>query len=614
MREDLLSYYERELTFLRQMGAEFAQRYPKIASRLVMEPDRCEDPHTERLLEAFAFLAARVHLKVDDEFPEITTALLDVVYPHYLRPIPSMSVVEFHIDPDQGKLSTSLPIAKHSMLYSRAQVDGVACKFQTCYDTLLWPVTIAEAQWKTPDRLQPAIKATDAVGALRLVVRCLPDVSLQKLGMQSLRFYLNGESNLTHTLYELLCNNCAQILVRDPAARPGTPPASIDPQCVRALGFDEHEAMLPYPKRSFAGYRLLQEYFTFPEKFLFFELTGLEQLSARGFKEQVEIIFLISKFERAERQQILELGVSSSTFRLNCTPVINLFPQVAEPILLDQTRYEYPVVPDARRSFATEVFSVDSVVCSSADTREVVDFAPFYSYRHQGGREKQQTFWHATRRSADFREDQRTDVYLSLVDSSGRRRKPDADTITVRCTCTNSNLPARLPFGAESGDFELEGVAAVRKIACLRKPTAAQQPPTGKRALWNLISHLSLNYLSLAEDGRDAFQGILRLYNFSGARHVDSQIEGITALSSSRHFARVASDGGMSSARGAQVRMDLDEEQFVGGGVYLFASVLEHFLGMYVSMNSFTQLTASTPQRKGVLREWPPRAGRSILV
>ena len=611
MREDLLAYYESELTFLRQMGAEFAAKYPKIASRLALEPDRCEDPHTERLLEGFAFLAARVHLKIDDEFPEITTALLDVVYPHYLRPIPSMSVVEFHLDPEQGKLSTSLAIPGKSMLYSRAQVSGATCKFQTCYDTLLWPVVVAEAQWGTPDRLKPAIKVSEAVGAIRLVVRCLPDVTFQKLGMRSIRFYLNGESNLTHTLYELLCNNCIQILLRDPA-RPAIPPVVLSPENLRAVGFEENEAMLPYPRRSFSGYRLLQEYFTFPDKFLFFDLDGLEQLSPIGFSDQVEIVFLISKFDRADRQQVLELGVSVSTFRLNCSPIVNLFPQTAEPILLNQTRYEYPVVPDVRRSFANEIFSIDSVVCTSAQTRDIVEFSPFFSYRHSRG--KQQGFWHATRRDAHVRDDQRTDMFLSLVDVSGRPLQPEADTVTVRCTCTNSNLPARLPFGNESGDFELEGAASIRKIVALRKPSSTLRPPTGKRALWNLVSHLSLNYLSLVEDGKEGLQQILHLYNFSDSVHLKSQIAGINALSSSRHFARVVSEAGMTSARGTQVRIELDEEQFVGGGVYLFASVLEHFMGLYVSMNSFTQLIASTIQRKDVLKEWPPRAGRSILV
>lgn len=614
MREELLGYYERELTFLRQVGAEFAQKYPKIAGRLQLEPDRCEDPHTERLLEAFAFLAARVHLKVDDEFPEITTALLEILYPHYLRPLPSMSVVELQLDPEQGKVSTSLTVPRGSTLYSRAQLDGTACKFRSCYETVLWPLTVAEAQWRTVDRLQPPVKASEAVGAIRVLIKCMPDVVLSKLGIQSLRFYLNGESNLVHTLYELLCNNCFEILVRDPAAKRGASTFSLMPQNLVPVGFAESEAMLPYPRRSFAGYRLLQEYFTFPEKFFFFDVKGLDQLSLPGFKNQAELIFLISRFERADRQQMLEVGLSASTFRLNCTPIVNLFSQPAEPILLEQTKPEYHVKPDVRRAFTTEIFSIDRVVSSSPQSQDVITYEPFYAFRHAASREKKQTFWHATRRASAVREDGRTDVYISLVDVSGRHVKPDADTLTVGTTCTNAGLPSRLPFGTDSGDFELEGISAVRKILALRKPTATLRPPTGKAALWRLISHLSLNYLSLVEEGKEAFQQILQLYNFSDSVHLQSQIAGIASLDSSRHFARVVSDFGVTSARGTRVQLQLDEEQFVGGGVYLFASVIEHFLGMYVSMNSFSQLVASTTQRKEVLREWPPRAGRSILL
>jgi type VI secretion system protein ImpG len=614
MREELLAYYESELTFLRQTAAQFAEKYPKIASRLVLEPDRCEDPHMERLLEAFAFLAARVHLKVDDDFPEITTALLDVIYPHFLRPIPSMSIAQFHLDSEQGKVSTELTIPRGSLLYSKARLEGTACKFHTCYDTVLWPVVVAEAQWTTPDRLQPVVKAPDAVGAIRIILRCLPDVSWDKLDMRSLRFYLNGESSLTHTLYELLDNNCVRILLRAPGTRPAqTTTLTLTPKNLRPVGFLENEAILPYPRRSFSGYRLLQEYFTFPEKFLFFELTGLEEVARHGFKNDVEIIFLISGFERSDRKQILEMGVSDSTFRLSCSPIINLFPLTAEPILLDQTRHEYHVIPDVRRQAAMEVFSVDSVVCTNPGSRATVDFEPFYSYRHASGREKKKTFWHATRRGG-IRDDERSEVFLSLVDVSGRPADPASDTITVRCTCTNSNLPARLPFGSESGDYELEGISTIRKIVSLRKPTATLHPPLGKGTLWRLISHLSLNYLSLVEDGKDALQQILHLYNFSEAVHLQGQISGITSLASSQHFARIPSELGITSARGMQVQIQLDEEQFVGGGVYLFASVLEHFLGMYASMNSFTQLVASTAQRKEVLKEWPPRAGRSILI
>jgi len=341
VRDELLTYYERELTYLRQMGADFAEKYPKVASRLLLEPSRCEDPHVERLIEAAAFLAARVHLKIDDEFPEITEALLTVLYPHYIRPIPSMSVVQFHLDPEQGKLSGGLRIPRGSMLYS-GSVEGHACKFRTCYDTTLWPLSITGAQWLTPDRLKPAIKAADAVAALRVEVNCLPDADFAQMGLHSLRFYLNGESNLVHTLYELLCNNCTQILIRDLTPNSRKPPVVLPARHLRAVGFADEEALLPFPRHSFSGYRLLQEYFTFPEKFFFLDVTGLSALDKAGFGPRVEMVFLISSFERAERTQMLELNVSAKTLSLGCSPVINLFSLSAEPILLDQTDFEYP--------------------------------------------------------------------------------------------------------------------------------------------------------------------------------------------------------------------------------------------------------------------------------
>jgi type VI secretion system protein ImpG len=608
MRDDLLDYYERELTFLRQMGAEFAAKYPKVASRLLLEPDRCEDPHVERMVEAFAFLAARVHLKIDDEFPEITEALLGILYPHYIRPVPSMSVVEFHLDPEQGKLTTGLKIPRGSLLYSRP-VDGVPCRFRTCYDTTLWPVTVAEAQWRTPDRIQQ-LKAPEAAAVLRAELRCLSDVAFSKLDMGSLRFYLNGESNLTHTLYELLLNNCTGIVLRDPAKPQRA--VRLGPKSLRAAGFAEDEAMLPYSRRSFTGYRLLQEYFAFPEKFLFLEVDGLEQLA--GFDKSVEILFLISEFERADRQQMLELGVSAKTLRPDCAPIVNLFEHTAEPILVDQLRHEYPVVPDVRRRRALEIFSIDEVVSANPRTQEVIRYEPFYSYRHATVSEKKHTFWHATRRASGKRGDEGTDMYLTLVDLEGLAARPGADAVTVRCTCTNRDLPSRLPFGSETGDFELDGTPSVTRIVTLKKPTPTLRPPVGKSALWRLISQLSLNYLSLVSEGKEALQEILRLYNFTDSVYLEKQIQGIRELASRRHFARVVSEGGIAFVRGTKVEVLFDEEQFVGGGVYLFASVLEHFLGRYVSMNSFSQLAARTLQRKEALREWPPRAGEAILL
>jgi type VI secretion system protein ImpG len=615
VRDDLLYYYERELQFLRRMGAEFAEAYPKVASRLQLEPSKCEDPHVERLLEAFAFLAARVHLKIDDDFPEISDALLSIVYPHYIRPIPSMTLVEFELDPEQGKLTTGLRIPRDSLLYSRP-VGGTPCKFRTCFDTTLWPLTVGSAQWTTPDRLRPPIRASDAVAALRVELRCLPDVTFAKLELDTLRIHLSGDANVVYTLYELLGNNCVRIIARDPAAGAKGRAITLPAGALEPAGFGDDDGMLPYPRRSFVGYRMLQEYFTFPEKFLFFDLSGFAELKAAGFGDRVELIFLISPFERADRRAMLETGVNERTIRLGCTPAINLFPQTSEPILVTQRQHEYLLIPDARRRHATAIFSVDDVVGVTPGASEPLAFEPFYSHRHGNGGsgQRSQVFWHAQRRTSGWRTDGATDVFLSLVDLSQRPVYPDVDAITARLTCFNADLPSRLPFGGDGGDFQLQDGGPIRRITALIKPTEVIQPPLGRSQLWRLISQLSLNYLSITEGGVEALREILRLHNFAESAAGEKQIQGITNVRSVPAYSRVMAEHGLSFARGRRVEIELDEEQFAGSSVYLLASVLERFLGLYASINSFSVLVARTKQRKDVLRAWPPRAGWKALL
>lgn len=352
----------------------------------------------------------------------------------------------------------------------------------------------------------------------------------------------------------------------------------------------------------------------FREKFLFFELNNLEQALQSIPGGRAEIIFLITPFEAEQRQQRLSVGVTAKSVLLGCSPIINLFPQVAEPIMLTQRRSEYPIVPDARRRMATEIFSVDEVVSIDPVTRETTRYDQFYSYRHRSMREEQQTFWYSKRRPSSRKGDDGSEVSLFLVDLSMRTCLPDSQAITAHCTCTNRDILARLPFGNASGDFEVEGIGSIKGAIALRKPSSTLRPPMGRDALWRLISHLSLNYLSIVEDGKDALQEVLRLYNFSDSADVDKQIGGIAGLGSKRHFARINSEIGIAFARGTQVQMEFDEEDFAGSGVYLFATVIEHFLGLYASLNSFSQLVVKTRQRREVLKQWPPRAGNAILM
>lgn len=603
MHDELLTYFERELTFLRQMGAEFAAKYPKIAGRLLLEADKCEDPHVERLIQAFALLAARIHHKIDDEFPEITESILGVLYPHYLAPVPSMSIVQFVLDPDQGKLTSGHHIKRNAPLYSQP-VGGVPCRFQTCYPVTLWPLEVVSVRSEAPDRYGPVSKAA---AAIRLELRCLGGATFAQLDLDQIRFFLSGESHLVYPLYELLLNNTCQVQLRPGAEKQGLQPIVLSSECLRPVGFGPDEGMLPYTPRSFLGYRLLQEYFSLPEKFLFVDLCGVERAVRAGFGERMEVVIFLDRLPRFEQPLRPEM------FRLGCTPIVNLFDQIAEPIRVSHAQTEYRVLADVRRQTATEVYTIDTVTCASPDLEAPVHIAPFYSFK-QAAAERQQAFWYASRRPSPRKGDTGTEVYLSLVDLKFRPAVPAAETVTVHTMCTNRDLPSKLPFGGDRGDFQLEGAAPLSRIRCLIKPSETLRPPLRRGAQWRLISHLTLNYLSVAENGREALQEILRLYDFSDSPVIQQQIAGISNVSSRRIVGRPPSMPWNGFCRGMEVTIEFDEQKYVGSGVFLLASVLERFLGLYASINSFTQLVAKIQQREEPLKQWPPRAGEQILL
>jgi len=620
MSEELLPYYEKELTFLRQLGAEFADKYPKIAGRLLLEADKCEDPHVERLIEAFAFLAGRIHRKLDDELPEITESFLGVLYPHYLAPIPSTSIVQFNLDAGQAKLQTGQTIQRGSTLSSRP-VDGTPCRFRTCYPITIWPIEVTAAGFEAPAGM--GMQTQDTRTVLRLALRTTGGVPFSSLfeklpegeqrGFDRLRFYLQGEGQLVYALYELLFVNTLKVeLQPGDAKRKRAGRISLSPDCLRQVGFERDEGVLSYSDRSFLAYRLLHEYFSFPEKYLFFDLCELAKAAGPGFGDSMEVLI---HFNRDFAQ---EKGVTPQTFRLNCTPIVNLFRQVAEPIRITHTKTEYRVVPDVGRQSATEVYSIDSVTSSASYNEKPIPFQPFYSFKHGVDRESQRTFWHANRRPSARKDDSGTEVYLSLVDLGFNPSSPGVETLSVIATCTNRDLPSRLPFGNPEGDFQLEGPGLFTSIRCLKKPTPTLRPPMRRATQWRLISHLSLNYLSLieneGENGPEALREILRIYDFTDSSATRRQITGIARISARRVFRSIPSPLGASFVRGIEVKLELDEQQYVGSGAFLMAAVLERFLALYTSINSFVQTVATTQQREGEFKRWPPRAGEQIVL
>jgi type VI secretion system protein ImpG len=617
MSEALYPYYERELLFIRQLGQEFAKQYPGAAGRLLLEPNRSTDPHVERLIESFALLAGRVHHKLDDEFPELTDALLGILYPHYLAPIPSMAMIQFDLDPGRAQLPNGFLIERGSRLHTQP-VGDMPCKFRTGYPVTLWPLELASARMQPPPFPPPLKPPPKAVAALRLQLNCQADMQFPALSLDKLRFFLFGENLLIANLYEVIFNNVIQVVFRPLDDAQATPLVMSPAECLFQVGFERSEGLLPFPERSFLGYRLLTETFTFPLKYCFLDLGGWKRVAQAGFKKKVEVILYLNRTMTS-----LEQGVDTQTFRLGCTPIINLFDQVAEPIPVTHTRYEYRIVPDVAHPLGIEVYSVDSVTSADPTQAELVEYQPFYSFRHGVSREAQQSFWYTSRQLSTHEGDRGTDVLLHLVDLGFNPRVPPESVLVVRTTCTNRDLPSQLQRAGEELHFELEMAAPLMRVRCLRSPTTPLRPPLRRGAQWRLISHLALNHLSITDpvEGKNALQEILKLYDFSdpGAGQqmgaiIQQVIEGILSVSSRRVVGRTGSEIASGFSRGVEVTVELDEQKYVGSGAFLFSCVLERFLGLYASINSFTQLAVKTKQREGYLKKWPPRAGDLQLL
>lgn len=642
MRDRLLGYYERELRFIRRLAAEFATRYPAVAGQLLLEPDKCEDPHVERLIEAFAMLTARVQLRLDDEFPQLTEALLNALHPHYLAPVPSATIVQFAADPDRAEATTGIRVPRHALLHARP-VGGVRCRFRTAYPVTLWPVELTGADVVPLGRGQAGLPAGTAA-ALRLSLRTLRAQNFRDLPLGALRFFLDGEPSLVHGLYELLLRNPLGVLVRPAgaggrtgrgktgdAAGAGESTAHLDaapvlrgPECVQPVGFAADEGLLEDAAAAHLGHRLLQEYFCFPDKLQFVDVGGLDEAALAGVGETLELLVLLDHLPLEIADQ-----VGPENFQLGCAPAVNLFPHQCDPIPLQQTISEYQVTPDVHAALAYEVVAVREVESlKSGPGAAVRAYRPFYALRHGDPRDGERAFWHAGRRPSRQANDAGTEVFLTLVDPDGRPlAEPPVETLSVQALCSNRDLPAHLPLGDQRGDFQIEGRPGVTRVRALRRPTAPLRAVEPAEQQWRLLSLLQLNYLSLlgppaaAEDGGAggladpvALRELLSLLDFARTAATRQRIAGLTGVRARRVLRRVTADGQRVFARGLEVTVELDETKFAGSGVYLFASLLERFLGLYATINSFTQTVAVVRQREGVLKRWPPRAGDMQLL
>ena len=613
--EDLLPYYERELGFLRRYSREFAERYPKIAGRLLMGGEVCEDPHIERMIQSFALLNSRVAKRIDDDYPEFTEALFDVMYPHYLRPFPSCSIARMDYAAAASQLTTATEIARGTELDTRP-VNGVACTFRTAYPVTVAPVALTEASFApiidAPDSVMLPPDATSSIGIGIGVTSS--QVTLAQLNLEALRVFIDGEPSFCAALRDALFMRTVKAWVEPDGGGRWIP---LERAPVKPVGYAKDDALIRFSARSHPAYRLLTEYFCFPEKFNFFDLdlAALRTALPAGCKRFT--LHLALSGVRTDSNTARMLGtMSTNNLLLGCTPVVNLFRQHGEPIRVTHTTASYPVLADARRAYAFEVQSIDSVklVRQTPQGESVVEFRPFYSLRHGETPEQHGHYWIMRRDELVARKSPGYETEISIVDIDFDPAAVETDTLSLELTCTNRDLPASLTYGMRGGDLFLEGGSSVRAITFLRRPTLSQRFERGRGAHWRLISHLSLNHLSLAGSGVAAFQEMLTLYDLPRSPISQRQIRGIAAIDSKPANAWLPGNPFACLVRGIEVRLTIDEEAFVGSGIHAFAHVIECFLGLYVHANSFAQLVIVSRKTGEEIWRCAPRSGDLSLV
>ncbi len=621
----LLRLYETELAYLRDMGTEFSREFPKVARRLDLGSLEVADPYVERLLEGFAFLTARIQLKMESEFPTFTQSLLHMVYPHYAAPTPSMAVVRLAPDAALRAMPQGARLPRGTELRSLLGTeDQTNCEFRTAHDVHLLPIEVSEAEYIASPAALAAFRLYEQRGvkaAIRLRLRALGEAGFSKIALASLPMFLGGPEGARARLYEQLLANVTAIYVR-PAERPLPWQERLPASALRGLGFEAGEALLPPAPQSFDGYRLLQEYFAMPERFLFMELTGLAPAARRCTGHELDIIILLNRAEPS-----LAAGFGPDNLCLFCTPAINLFARRSDRVNIAAGEAEQLVVPDRMRPLDYEVFSVEGIEGYAADGSAPQPFLPFYACNDLSRNPDHRSYYMLRRqpRLLSSRSRQRGprssylghDMLVSLVDPEAAPYRHELRQLGLDLLCTNRDLPLSMPTGKQHTDFTLVVSAPVASVRCVVGPTAPR-PCRGDGAYaWRFISHLGLNYLSLTDTdalhGAAALRELLGLY-VPGADGVAArQLEGLLSVHATPIVRRIPGAGPVTAGRGLEVTLTIDEAPFGGAGGVLLAAVLDAFFAKYVSINGFIETVMKDADRVEVMR-WPMRTGlRSTL-
>ncbi len=620
MNPKFLRYYNQELQHLREVGGEFAKEYPKIAGRIGLEEFDCADPYVERLLEGFAFLAARIQMKIESEFPRFTQHLSELIYPHFLAPTPSMMVAQLRADLNNPAMNNGFVVPRGTPL--RAIVldqDATACEYRTGQALELWPIQLLEAKFFTLSGAQAGLDVvfpSQVKAGIRLRLKLDGLRHFNTLPMDKLCLYIRGGDDMPMRIYEKILSNCESVLVT-PTNRPARWHHFLSKTNIRRMGFDDDQALMPVDKRGFSGYRLLQEYFSFPQRFMFVEIQGLQAAFQKCDANEVDILILLNRPD-VQMEQTLD----ASNFALNCVPAINLFPMIADRFDVNDAHIEYHVVPNRKHPIDYEVFQITGCDGYGVGLEALFKYESFYNAKDLGTLHQAESFFQVRREKRKLSERQRrlgprtsyigTEVFCSIVDGNEAPYPEELRRVGLRILATNRDLPLTMPLGVGNTDFILILDSPVLEVRALVGPSAPLPSYAEGKVAWRLINHLTLNYLSLVdndpEQGALALREMLSLYCHETDTASQRQIEGVRSIKVERVTRRLPTQGPITFGRGLQITLLLDDTMFEGVGPFLLGAVLEYFFTQYASVNTFTETIIKTISRGEIMR-WPVKSG-----
>lgn len=613
----LLDYYNQELAYLREMGREFAHAYPKVAGRLGIKDTETADPYVERLLEGFAFLTARIQLKMDAEFPRFSQRLLEVVYPHYLSPTPSMCVVEIQGDNEQlADVASGMRLPRGTTLRGRTgDHTDTPCEFVTGHDVTVWPIRLSGVvvSGPTEDLMLPRLRN---LGSVRSVIRLRFTASqpgiLARCDLDAITVFLGGDQRIASHLYQVLVDQSIAVLVSDGSGSGWVPLSS---EAILPEGFRNDQALLPMDSRVFQGYRLLHEYFAFPARFHFCSINGLRAAASMLRGDEFELAILVSS-----NLDHLAPSIDRGSFVLNCTPAVNLFPYRAGRVALNLGEFEHHVVADRTRPLDFEIYRICSVQGFDRGNSPLTSFRPFYQSldsdaRADGAyfsmRREPRRISESVSRNGPRSSYYGSEVFLSLVDGAESPWQEAIEQLSIEMLVTNRDLPSLMPVSGQR-DFSIDGSTQFPYANLLRGPTKPSSSFAEREMTWRLISHLSLNYLALRdldeENGAVALRELLGLYGSIADPLVARHGQAIESAIVQPITRRLPQTGPLVFGRGIGIEITLNEEAFAGHSPYLFGCILEQFFSRHVSINLFTELSLKG-NRSGLMASWAPRWG-----